>query len=248
MAKELQKKEEFLPAVIDFDADAGSGFEDADSSAYAIPFLRILQAMSPQIKKSDASYIKGAEEGDIFNTVSESVIKAEEGITIIPCAYEHIYLLWAPGRAGLRGRLSPDEYIKIEKRKIKNDKGQEVEVDMEGNIISDTRQHYVLIVHEDGNCEPALISMSSTQIKKSKKWMSLMQAIRHNGKPAPMFSQTYKVTTVTDPPNDKGTWMGWKIEHTGQVPSVDLYNEAKSFRQMVRSGAAKATPVDSEDF
>lgn len=43
MAKnEVLKKEEALPpAVIDFTADAGGGFEGADGSCFAIPFMRM---------------------------------------------------------------------------------------------------------------------------------------------------------------------------------------------------------------
>jgi hypothetical protein len=61
--KEVAVKEPApLPAVIDFTADAGAGFEDADSSSFALPFLRILQAISPQAKKQNPKYIEGAEE------------------------------------------------------------------------------------------------------------------------------------------------------------------------------------------
>ena len=40
--------------LIPFDDDllsAGTGLEDAEAGDYAIPFLRILQSMSPQLKK-----------------------------------------------------------------------------------------------------------------------------------------------------------------------------------------------------
>ena len=50
--------------------EAGSGFEEATSDSYAVPFLQVLQSGSPQCKKSDGKYIKGAEEGMIFNTVT----------------------------------------------------------------------------------------------------------------------------------------------------------------------------------
>ena len=35
-----------------FESDVGSGFEEVTSSDIQIPFLRIIQALSPQLKKS----------------------------------------------------------------------------------------------------------------------------------------------------------------------------------------------------
>ena len=40
--------------------DSGGGFEEVTSSDVQIPFVRVIQAMSPQIKKSDSAFIKGA--------------------------------------------------------------------------------------------------------------------------------------------------------------------------------------------
>lgn len=250
MAKEKNevavKETAGVPAVIDFMADAGKGFEGADSGSFAIPFIRLLQAMSPQVKKSEAAYIKGAEEGQIFNTVTEELVDGEVGIQVVPCAYEHFYLLWAPNRGGLRGRLSLDEYAKCKKQTLTNDKGNQYEADMEGNAITDTRQHYVLILKGDGSATPALISMASTQIKKSKKWMSLMDGIKIQGMKAPMFSQIYTLKGVADPPKDGNTWMGWKIEHHSQVTSPEIYQQAKAFNEMVLAGNVTTAPIDDE--
>ena len=57
-------------------ADAGTkmGFEEVTTDDLQMPFVRILHAMSPQLKKSDASFIEGAVQGDIFNTVTLSLI------------------------------------------------------------------------------------------------------------------------------------------------------------------------------
>jgi hypothetical protein len=70
--------------------------------------------------------------------------------------------------------------------------------------------------------------------------MTLMNGIRIGGVTAPMFSQMYKLTPTPEK-NDKGSWSGINITHIGQVTSAELYNAAKQFNSMVRSGAAKAT-------
>lgn len=243
MSKEVVKKEEAaLPAVIDFTADAGIGFEDTDSSSYAIPFLRILQATSPQCKKKDPEYVDGAEEGDFYNTVTGKIYK--DGITVIPAHYEHKYNLWAPDRGGFKGTLSVAEYANCEKAILQDSKGNKYEGQVStGYAITDTREHYLVILESDGSYSPALYAISGTEIKKSKRWMTLMQGIRIGAQIAPMFSQKYKLTTVGES-NDKGSWAGVKIEHLGQVTSAEEYAAAKQFREMVRSGAAKVTDED----
>ena len=47
-----------------------------------IPFIGIIQALSPQLQKDDPLYIKGAEQGDIFNTVTQEIYKADEGFLL----------------------------------------------------------------------------------------------------------------------------------------------------------------------
>ena len=246
MSKDLVVKEEAgLPTVIDFSTDCGAGFEEADSSSYAIPFLRVLQSLSPQTKKRDPEYVEGAEEGDLFNTVSGKIYKGDEGITVLPCHYIHKYTLWAPNRGGYRGSVDVATYATMKKYKGKDSNGNDVDTDDQGNVITDTREHYLLVINPDGTLDPALLSVSSSQIKKSKKWMTQMQGIRVGGSVAPMYSQLYKLSTVNES-NDKGSWAGLKIEHIAQVNNVDQYQTAKSFRDMVRSGEMKAQEPSDE--
>ena len=239
-----------VPAVMDFAADAGAGFEDASSNCYAIPFLRMLQSISPQAKKKDPAYIDGAEEGDFVNTVTGKLYKGDKGVFVIPVHFMQKYTLWAQNRGGFRGFWTPAEYATKPHQMITISTGggpKDVEADMDGNVITDTREHYVVIVNEDGTTEAAVLSLSSTQLKKSKKWMSLMNGIRINGQIAPMFSQMYKITPVAES-NDQGSWSGINIELVKQLDNADMdfYMAAKLFREMVRSGAAAATHPDDE--
>ena len=79
--------------VLDDDLlSGGTGLEDTDSGDYAIPFVRVLQSGSPQLKKNHAKYIEGASQGMLFNTVSNAVYDGDEGILVIPCAYTKKYI------------------------------------------------------------------------------------------------------------------------------------------------------------
>lgn len=223
-----------------YEEDANSGFETADAEAYAIPFLTILQSGSPQVKKSDGAYIKGAEEGMLFNTVTQELV-GDEGVTVIPCYYKRSFIKWAPRETGggYRGEVTPSDPQVTSGRT--NADGQLI--DNEGNELTDTRTHYVLVVDKNGSYQPAVISMAASQLKKSRQWMSRMNGLKFTRADGtlftpPMFSHTYKVATAAES-NDKGSWFGWKIESGAPVENAGLYQAAKSFRDAVSSGEVK---------
>ena len=80
--------------------DAGQGLSEVNMDTIQIPFLKILSSMSPQTKKQKKEYIEGAEEGMIFNTVTEELIDGAEGITVVPCYFEPVALEWTDRGTG----------------------------------------------------------------------------------------------------------------------------------------------------
>ena len=111
-----------------------------------------------------------------------------------------------------------------------------------GNYIENTANHYVMVVNEAGIPEPALIVMKSTQLKKSRKWNSMMMSTKLMGKNGPytppMYSHVYRLTTQAES-NDKGKWYGWEIEKVGPIEDMNQYQAAKAFAQQINSGEVK---------
>jgi len=68
--------------AFDITTVAGKGTENLDSGS-AMPFIRILQDMSPQLKKQKDEYIEGAESGDLFFNKNKTVV--QQPAQIIPC-------------------------------------------------------------------------------------------------------------------------------------------------------------------
>lgn len=237
------KEEAGLPATINYEEDAGQGFEETDSSCFAIPFLSILQALSPQCIEGKAEFDENARPGMFYNSVTRQTWKGKEGVLVIPAHFGHVFNEWAPNRGGFRGSMPPEDAYELLKQCSKNEKNQDVTP--EGNILSDTRNHYVLIIGDDGNATPAVLSLTSTQLKKSKRWMSFMDSVKlPNGKTWPMFGKTYRLTSVSES-NDNGTWFGMEFAPAGDVQNMQHYEAAKKFRDLVRSGAATAVPPDA---
>ena len=238
MTKKIAKRDEAdVPAVIDFSTDAGAGMENADKDSFAIPFLKVLQALSPEVADE---LVEGAKAGMLVNTITNELYTEA---FVIPCSFQRKFLRFVPrdDGGGFKGDYSP---IDIETGVIegveRNDDGR---LTIEGDELIDARNHFILVRTESGTWQPALMSLSSTQIKKSKRWMSLIQGIElgdANGRPynPASFSHVYKVTTTREK-NDKGTWHGLVIELDSTVKDMDLYMKAKAFHQSVASGEVK---------
>ena len=73
MTKEtnLTKKEEGALATNMFEADANAGAQNIGQDDVALPFLKVLGQLSPEINKRDGKYVEGAEPGMILNSVTK---------------------------------------------------------------------------------------------------------------------------------------------------------------------------------
>ena len=70
MANDIAKKADSSLALFGDDA---KGFENMTQDDLALPFVRILGQLSPQVTDGDAKYIDGAKPGMIYNTVTSEL-------------------------------------------------------------------------------------------------------------------------------------------------------------------------------
>ena len=245
------KVEDNLPAemLAEMEEAAGAGFEEADQESYAIPFMRILQTNSPQVNEDDPAYVEGAKAGMILNNVSGEIFDGAEGFNFIPCFYRRSIIQWGDRNAGLGFMGDHPVNTPLLKKTHRNDKGQDELED--GSILMDTRSHYGLVETADGEWIPVILAMSSTQLKKSRAWMTKMSGVilrNLKGKAfnPPMYGQVYHMTSMGES-NSKGSWKGWKIDYVGPVVDVDLYQAAGAFKEQVASGSTKPVYDESSE-
>ena len=241
-----QQKNEVALTEADMFADANSGLENVTSEDLAIPFLRITQAMSPQVNARDGKYIKDSEQGDIFNTVDNTLYKGASGVAVVPVSYKRTYLEWMPERKGLAAVHDTSEILKDV---IKSEKGQDYLPN--GNLLSTTANHYVLVLDDKGGFAQAILAFGGSQLKKSKKWNSIMSGLKIRTKDGnvftpPTFSHRYQLTSVVEQ-NDQGSWYGWDIALGDQLTAEDgfIYSAAKQFSQNVNAGTVKTSQEDA---
>jgi hypothetical protein len=223
------RKEGALPSTALYEGDAHAGFENVNTTSLALPILKLLQNGSGEAQKRNQNYVEGAEPGMFLNTVTKKLYDGAKGIEVIPCHYKLEYQEWADFGTG-SGR--PENIFDANSdilSKTKNENGKDRLEN--GNYIQTVGQHYVLI--RDGNStENALISMSSSQGKVSRKWNSMMMSITLDGKNGPYtppsFSHKYKLTSVLN--SGKGNqWYGFNVTKIGPVEEPTLYERAKKF-------------------
>ena len=223
------KKEGGLPSTALYEGDAHAGFENVNTSSLALPILKLMQNGSGEAQKRNQNYVEGAEPGMLLNTVTKKLYNGAKGIEVIPCHYKLEYQEWADFGTG-SGR--PENIYDANSdilSKTKNEMGKD-RLD-NGNYILTVGQHYVLI--RDGNStENALISMSSSQGKISRKWNSMMMSITLDGENGPYtppsFSHKYRLTSVLN--SGKGNqWYGYNVTKVGPVEEPALYERAKKF-------------------
>ena len=223
------KQEGGLPSTALYEGDAHAGFENVKTTSLALPILKLLQNGSGEAQKRNQNYVEGAEPGMLLNTVTKKLYQGAEGIEVIPCHYKLEYQEWADFGTG-SGR--PENIYDANSdilSKTKNEMGKDRLEN--GNYILTVGQHYVLI--KDGiSTENALISMSSSQGKVSRKWNSMMMSITLDGKNGPYtppsFSHKYRLTSVLN--SGKGNqWYGYNVVKVGPVEEPALYERAKKF-------------------
>ena len=239
MNQVAEKKTAGLPANV-FEDDAAKGLGSIGQEDLALPFLKILGQLSPEVNKRDGKYVEGAEPGMIYNSVSGDLYAGVKGINVIPCFYKLEYIEWKDRGEGPGAPVAIYDSSSDIMSKTKPDANYKDRLP-NGNYIEKTASHFVIV--EGDSPSTALISMKSTQLKISRKWNSMMSGIKMKGKnglftPA-SFSHIYRLKT-TQMSNDKGTWFGWEVSKIGPVTDQSLYGQAKSFSENISKGNVKA--------
>ena len=232
----VKKQEAGALATNMFEADADKGSQNMGQDDLALPFLKVLGQLSPEVNKRDGKYVEGAEPGMILNSVTNEVFDGTKGVDVLPVFYERKYVEWAD-RGDSRGApvaihnaesdiVSTTTRDKSFKDRLPN-----------GNYLENTANHFVIVLGKSP--QSALLSMKATQLKVSRKWNSIMMGIKLQGKNGlftpPTYSHIYNLKTV-QMSNDKGTWFGWEVSKVGPVEDQGVYGIAKSFAEQVGKG------------
>ena len=243
---DVTTKKDGAVAINMFEADADQGTQNISQEDLALPFLKVLGQLSPEVNKRDGKYIDGAEPGMIINTVTNEIFDGSKGIQIIPAFYKRQYVEWQDRGTSTGAPVAIHDADSDIVSQTTRDKSYKDRLP-NGNYLENTANHFVIQVSD--NPTSALISMKSTQLKVSRKWNSMMMGIKMQGKNGlftpPTYSHIYNLKTV-QMSNDKGTWFGWDISKVGPVSEKGLYDIAKNFAEKIGKGEVEAKPESQE--
>jgi len=226
MAKSELKKNENIGAMVTsdrpayLDPESRRGSEDVTQDDITLPRIEVLQALSPQIKKSDPKYIEGAEQGVIFNTISGELYGGE--IVFIPIVFRKEWIIWQSRKSGggFVGTYATEEEAEAERDKLESPEDHEVNLHA---------VNFVYVVRDDGALEEAVLSWSRSKLKVSRKLNALVQM-----NPGDRFSKAYRLRAIEEK-GKKGEYYSYEVKPLGYV-SEGIYRRAETLFNAIKAG------------
>lgn len=221
-----------------FTQHAGEGLGNAQATDFALPFIYLLQKLSPATDE-----IEGAEAGMFLNTVTRNVT---EESTFIPVEYDKCYNEWIPRNDG-------GGFIASHKSAALAETNRQAGQNKAGNgpktQIVETANHYVLELQPDGSWMQAILSLTSTKLKASRTLMSRISQVTTvvPGKgqvQMPSFAKKYVLRPTGPHTNDKGTFYSVEVVpvdgEEGWVGDPAVVQQAINFAKSLKAGAKGA--------
>ena len=232
---------------LNLDQYAGVGNENITSDDVQIPYINILQKLSPQVDEDTEAYIEGAKAGMLYQNVNN--LLWSEALPVIPVTFDRKIVEWVPREKG--GGLIDVHQLNILKEieHQPNDRGVPVRSD-NGNLLVDTATHVVLYRNEmygsDGDWEPAIIAMKSSNHKKSRLWNSLIaQQKLPNGGQAPRWLYTWNMSTIKEVKDDN-SWYNFEFER-GSMVDKNAFLRAESLYKASKAGLVKGAEMTEDE-
>jgi len=256
--KQIAKKDDgptALAVAEGYGEFAGSGFEGTTQEDFSMPFISVLQALSPQI--SGEAKVAGAEVGMLLNTVTGEMVEGKVGLEFVPTFREQVYVEWVPRKegGGFVGRHELSSEVVVEaKSTAKEPNKLKTEA---GNDLIQTAYIYGIVCQANGQFEPVIIAFTSTKLKVYRHLMTRLnqfQVVIDSGEgkrkiTPPLFAHLLRIRTV-DQKNAQGNFMNFEISSAlGDPPTIqdsllkvddERFEAAVSLKKMIQSGQATA--------
>jgi hypothetical protein len=205
------------------DPHSHHGSEEVTANDITLPRIEVLQALSPQLKKNEAVYIEGSEQGQIFNTISGEIYGSE--VIVCPILFQRQFILWQDRKLGGGFAGSFLTEVDAETERDAKEKPDDYEV-------AEHHINYCLILHANGRMEEAVLSWARTKLKASRRLNALVQM-----NPGDRYSRAYRLKAV-EATAPKGDYWTFDISPRGYVPK-DIFDKAAAIYEAIRGGERK---------
>ena len=158
--KSVTKKESTLPANF-LEQDAVGGLEGVSNEDLATPRLKLLMQLSPELETNEK-----ARPGMIYNTVTGEAYDGNEGILVLPCAFQRQYVEWEDRGQGSGAPVHVYDASSDILQRVTRDQSNKDRLD-NGNYVETCANHFVMLLdNKITTGAPAVITMKSTQLRK----------------------------------------------------------------------------------
>lgn len=253
----IEKKDQDAAMMsFDYGDEAGQGYAPESAEDIQIPFMLVLQALNPQVKSVEKGGIKGAEIGNLCNSVTNEL---SSSVRFIPAFSQKLYVEWITRKEGggyvashaLDSKVVLDIKKTGERGPYKTNGGK--------HEIIETQYLYCVIVDE--NDAPTggffVMSFTSTKLAAWRKWNTAIHTFRidSNGRKVqpPLYAHVVELTT-REQTNKHGDFYNFVLSPAhGDMkkslvgPQSDGFMAAKDLRALIESGQAKAAEETSGD-
>lgn len=252
-SQELVPAKEAVPAAPLPEEYVGLGTETIRSEDTQIPFIRIVQSLSPVRQRGRPEFIPGIEEGDFYNTVTHESWKGDKGFHFTPVRFRRRFTEWWPRGSDKKGLVADhgsDDTVM--QRCVRDERGRNMTTS--GTEIVQSAEYLVLQVDLDaGTWSPCIISLAGTQFKKARQFNTrlLNRMIVVNGQRvrAPLFYSLWLATSQPES-NESGAWMGWRFSEVKPLPELGEVGRAimaDAAALYHASDSLKSVPVDIDE-
>jgi len=228
-----------------------------------IPFLKILQPLSPSVQEGNAAYIPAAKPGMFMNTANGKLNNGKEGIIAIVITHEKSFTQWVPRAVGggLVKDWGEDEGWKSLCEPEQRDGYAPVTRD--GHSIVKGRKFTIFNIDPvSGEFDPSVMIFSGTNLKAASNWSTLLNQdyiALSNGRRvmAPHYYYTYLLNTELTT-NPKGSWYSARVRQNikdgkrvivKDMPNGKaIWDAAINFQKSMAEGTIKSSSIsDSID-
>lgn len=154
------------------------GKENVGMEDLLIPRLCVCNSLSPQRNKTHESFIKGLEEGQLFNSLTGQIYG--ERATVIPLFFFKNYIKFKDIKegGGVLAQYTDRSQVPDEELSWNNAAGRPQTTEFKNRMC--------MVDAGDGNWQPIVVSFKSTGMRQAKKWNSLINMI-----PLPAYARFY---------------------------------------------------------
>lgn len=206
----------------------GRGSEGVTAADLAIPRLKLLQMINPEVEPGNARRVDGAQAGMIMNSVTEEL---HTSMFVINLSFTRKIVVWRKRKLG--GGMVGSFDTEVEAYDALEEQG----LAAKDHDISENPTHLVLVLDDEGNPKSvALLDMPGVKAKKSRTWNTLIAGEEKEGNPR--FGCVWQLGVVSES-NSSGNFFNLDVSLVAHAPD-ELYAQAVEMYDAMFANKAEA--------